>query len=213
MTRRRRRRPPAVVLGIAAAAMLFLSTKTGVTSENSYTSIAERSCRKLDVLRLHGDEISTSRVCSGRGGYKVFITEDDLRETLTVGRTMKEAAKEPAAHDRHGAFNSFEGPIEWRSTKDGKLYALIVGWAIADNDNPDAAGRPKSVYVLVVMRLPPGPVCRIAYVDRDANGDARELARTAASEMAPHFNCGGDKPKIVGERGEAIQVLSRGLAD
>ena len=36
------------------------------------------------------------RVCEGRGGYKVFVREDDLREVLTVGKTLKLAGNEPA---------------------------------------------------------------------------------------------------------------------
>jgi hypothetical protein len=148
-------------------------------------------------------------VCAGRGGYKVYVDEEDLRETLTVGTTLRQASQEPAAAERFGAFNGYEDTIEWRLGHDGKPYALIAGWSFADSDNPDAAGRPKSVRLLMVMRLPPGPVCKIAYVDRAANSDANALARKAADEIARNFKCGSDTPGMVGKAGAASAALSR----
>jgi hypothetical protein len=147
-------------------------------------------------------------MCEGRGGYKIFIREDDLRETLTIGKTLKNAADEPAASDHYEAFNSYDDTVEWRSGADGKPYAVIVGWSYADNENPDADGRPTSLRLLVVLRLPPGAVCKVAYVDRAANADANALARTAADEIAPNFKCGADKVQIVGARGRAIEAMA-----
>jgi hypothetical protein len=182
--------------------------------ERRHTSIGESKCRKTHVLRIEDTDYAVSRICPGRGGYKVFIDEEDLRETLTVGRTLVEAAREPAARDRYGAFNAYEDTIEWHSGRDGKPFAIIVGWSFADSENTDATGRPQSHRLLVVLRLPPGPVCKIAYVDRSANGDASELARKAADESARSFKCGTDEPLIVGQRGRAIEsMLSPPAAD
>lgn len=194
-----------VIAGTAAA--LDVTTQA-VAAESSYTSIAEKHCRKFDRLRIDGDEFAASRVCEGRVGYKIFVREDDLRETLTIGKTLKRAADEPAASDHFGAFNSYDDTVEWRNGADGKPYAAIVGWSYADNENPDASGRPKSLRLLVVMRLPPGAVCKVAYVDRAANSDANALARKAADEIAPNFKCGTDKVQIVGARGRAIEAMA-----
>ncbi len=153
------------------------------------------------MLRIEGSEYAISRVCAGRGGYKVFIDEEDLRETLTVGRTMRQAAKQPAAADRFGAFNGYEEKVEWRSGSDGKPYALIVGWSFASSDNVDTTGRPKSVRMLVVIRLPAGPVCKVSYVDRAANSDANALARKAADEIARNFKCDSDTVQMLGKIG------------
>ena len=65
---------------------LWLATTTGRAFESKYTSISEKHCRKFNVEKINGSEYAASRVCAGRGGYKVFIDEVDLRETLTVGR-------------------------------------------------------------------------------------------------------------------------------
>ena len=188
---------------------LWLATTTGRAFESNYTSISEKHCRKFNVEKINGSEYAASRVCAGRGGYKVFIDEVDLRETLTVGRTMRQARKEPAARDSYGPFNGYDDRIEWRSGADGRPYALIVGWFFDDNDNIDATGRPSSARLLVVMRLPPGPVCRVANIDRAANSDANELARGAADEIARDFKCGTDSVRVIGKRGAAIEALAR----
>jgi hypothetical protein len=56
------------------------------------------------------------------------------------------------------------------------------------------------------MRLPPGAVCHVAYVDVAANPDPNELARKAADEVARDFKCGKDEVKVIGERGRAIEL-------
>jgi tetratricopeptide (TPR) repeat protein len=196
------------IAGAALISVSFVCTGAGRTFESSYTSIAEAQCRKFDVVKIDDAEYGASRVCAGRGGYKVFINEQDLRETLTVGRTIKQAGKEPAAHDHYGAFNHYEDKIEWRSGKDGTPYALIAGWSFADNENVDPAGRPNSARLLVVFRLPPGPVCKVAYFDRAANSDADALARTAADEIARDFKCATDKVRVIGTRGPAISHMA-----
>ncbi len=183
--------------------MVLAGATAGRSFESSYTSIAEKSCRKFHVVKIDDSEYAASRVCPGRGGYKVFIDEEDLRETLTVGRTIKQAAKEPAAHDHFGAFNGYDDTVEWRSGNDGKPYALIVGWSYADNDNLETTGRPKSVRLLMVMRLPPGPVCTVAEIERAANADANELARKAADEVARNFKCDSDTVQVIGKHGPA----------
>lgn len=191
----------------------FVVAKQAVAAKSNYTSTAEKHCRKFDRLKIDGYEFAASRMCEGRGGYKIFIREDDLRETLTIGKTLNHAAGEPAASDHYEAFNSYDDTVEWRSGADGKPYAVIVGWSYADNENLDANGRPKSLRLLVVLRLPPGAVCKVAYVDRDANGDANALARKATDEIARNFKCGTDKVQIVGARGRAIEALAPGSTE
>jgi hypothetical protein len=192
----------------AAAAGAAFAAAPGFSAETHYTSIAEKTCRKFDVVRINGDEFAASRACRGHSGYNIYLREDDLRETLSVGKTLKDAAKEPAANDHYDAFNHYEDKVEWRSESNGKPYALIVEWSYADNENLEHSGRPKSQRLLVVMRLPPGPVCKVAYVDLAANANATELARDAADGLARGFKCGTDKVRIVGTRGRAIQSMS-----
>jgi len=60
-----------------------------------------------------------------------------------------------------------------------------------------------------VTRLPPGPVCHVAYVDVGANPNADELARKAADDFARSFECGKDEVKVIGESGRAVELAVR----
>ncbi|MHC2606362.1 hypothetical protein ACVL92_007176 [Bradyrhizobium liaoningense] len=137
----------------------------------------------------------------------VLIAEDDLREIVSVGRNRKQAAEEPAADVWFAPFNSSESTVEWRTAGE-KPFAIIQRWHIADNTDPDKQGRPKTKAMLVVTRLPPGPVCHVAYVDAIANPAANELARKAADDFARGFGCGKDKVKIIGTSGRAVELAT-----
>jgi hypothetical protein len=172
---------------------------------STYTSTAPKDCRQIGKpSELDG---GTTRVCKGKDGLVVLIAEDDLREVVSVGRNRKEAAEEPAAKIWFAPFNSAETTIEWR-TAGARPFAIIQRWHIADGADPGKQGRPNTRAMLVVTRLPPGPVCHVAYVDAIANPTANELARTAADDFARSFTCGKDEVKIVGARGRAVELAT-----
>ncbi|MFK4658652.1 hypothetical protein ABIF97_008586 [Bradyrhizobium japonicum] len=172
---------------------------------STYSSTAPKDCRQIGKpSELDG---STTRVCPGKNGLIVLIAEDDLREIVSVGRNRKAAAEEPAAKVWFAPFNSSEATVEWRSAGT-KPFAMIQRWHIADSTDPDKQGRPNTKAMLVVTRLPPGPVCHVAYVDAIANPTANELARKAADDFARSFTCGKDEVKIVGTRGRAVELAT-----
>ena len=176
------------------------------TFSSSYTSTEPKDCRTIGKpSELDG---STRRVCPGKAGLVVSISEDDLRETVSVGRNRAAAAKEPAAQSWFGPFNSTTNTVEWRAI-DGKPFAIIQRWHIADNTDPDKGGRPTAKPMLAVTRLPPGEVCHVAYIDAQANPNPNELARKAADELARKFKCGQDEVQVIGETGRASTMAKR----
>src|SRR5689334_8990645 len=104
------------------------------TIGSSYTSTAPKDCRVFGAG--NGVDDSTVRFCPGKAGLGVLISEDDLREVVSVGRNGAAAAREPAAEVRFGPFNSTTHTVEWR-TQDGKPFAIIQRWHIADNAEED----------------------------------------------------------------------------
>ncbi|MGX9392397.1 hypothetical protein ACWX0K_21190 [Nitrobacteraceae bacterium UC4446_H13] len=164
------------------------------TFSSTYTSTAEKDCH------------ANATICKGIDGLIVLVREDDLRRTVSVGRTAKQAEKEPAADHWFGPFNYTANTIEWRHDGAGKPFATIQRWYIADNDNTDKDGRPRSAQMLVVTRLPPGAVCHVAYVDVKANPNANEVARDAADRLAKTFDCVKDKISVVGHSGRATAL-------
>jgi hypothetical protein len=176
------------------------------TFSSTYTSTAPKDCRVTSVN--NGVDDSTVRVCPGKSNLVVVISEGDLRETVSIGRNRAQAAREPAAQAWFGPFNSTTHTVEWRAV-DGKPFAIVQRWHIADNDDPDKEGRPTAKPMLAVTRLPPGPVCHVAYIDGQANRNANELARQAADEFARDFKCGKDEVKVIGENGAAVRLAKR----
>ena len=190
----------------AAAAMATLalgpvSPASAQTFSSSYTSTAPKDCRTVGKPRDAG----ATQQCPGQAGLVVVISEDDLRQTVSVGATQAAAAKEPAAETWFAPFNSTGNTIEWRAA-DGKPFAIIQRWLLSDNDDVDKSGTPINKPMLVVTRLPPGPFCHVAYIDGQANRNANEIARQAADEFARDFKCGKDEVKVVGEKGAAVKL-------
>jgi hypothetical protein len=176
-----------VIVTVAAAAV------TPAAAEDIfsiYSSTARKDCRIFDRFRIDGDDYYSGRACKGAAGYIVVVTEEDLRTHVTVGTTIKTALSQPAAAEGFGSFNSIGDTLEWRWVKGAaKPFAIIQRWFYADNENLDKSGRPKSVPVLIVTRLPPGPVCRVAQIDVKAGTDANTEARRVADAEARGFKC------------------------
>jgi hypothetical protein len=193
-----------LTLFTASAALVLQSNAETIGS--TYTSTAPKDCRVRSAN--NGVDDSTIRVCPGKNGLIVLIAEDDLRETVSVGRNRLGASKEPAAQTWFGPFNSTTNTVEWRAAN-GRPYAIIQRWHIADNSDQDKDGRPIAKPMLAVTRLAPGAVCHVAYVDVQANPNANELARKAADEIARDFRCGKDQVKTVGNSGRAVELASR----
>ncbi len=187
-------------IAIVTAMSALIGSARAQSFGSSYTSTAEKACRLTNT----GRDSSVS-ICPGKAGLVVLVTEDDLRQTVSVGRSRKAAENEPAASAGFGPFNSANATVEWRAL-DGKPFAIIQRWLIADIDAPDKGGRPTDKGLLVVTRLPPGAVCHVAYVDVAANPNPNELARKAADEIARDFRCGKDEVQFVGARGRAAEL-------
>lgn len=188
-----RRLCPLIVSTTIAGSLLAVPA-CAETFSSAYTSTAEKDCR------------ANATICKGIDGLIVLVQEDDLRRTVSIGRTAKQAEKEPAANHWFGPFNYTADTIEWRRDGAGKPFATIQRWYIADNDDTDKDGRPRSAQMLVVTRLPPGAVCHVAYVDVKANPNANEVARDAADRLAKNFDCAKDKVSVVGNSGRATAL-------
>jgi hypothetical protein len=158
--------PGMAIATLLSASLGLMAPAAAQTFSSSYTSTAPKDCRMTGAG--NGVDDSTIRLCPGMSGLKVLVSEDDLRETVSVGRNRATAAREPAAQIWFGPFNSTTTTIEWRAA-DGQPFAIIQRWHLDDNGDQDGNGRPVAKPMLVVTRLPPGPVCHVAYIDVQAN--------------------------------------------
>jgi hypothetical protein len=199
----------ACTMAIAALSAALAGTDTATaqtTFGSSYSTTAAANCWSADGKKDADDH--SSRICRGKAGLVVFVSVDDLRETISIGRNRAEAAGEPAAQAWFGPFSSASPRVEWRIA--GSLpFAIIQRWQIADQSDQDASGRPRDKVLLIVTRLSPGGACHAAYVDASANPNANDLARQVADESARNFVCGKDQVRIVGNRGRAVELATQ----
>jgi hypothetical protein len=193
--------PPIGWLIAAALAFAAAGAASAQDFASLYSSTAPRNCKKVDAAK-EGEGDWSVWLCSGIGRYVVRVSDDDLRITVSIGRTLDTAAKEPASKHHFKPFNRVHDTLEWRMTK-GVPFATIQRWFLYDSINMDASGKPAQSAMLVVTRL--DPACHVAYVDVHANAIANALARKAADEHARSFDC--DKaPMVIGKPGRAIEL-------
>jgi len=190
---------------LLALALALAVPATAEEFESRDSPAAAEQCKTVEEAK-DGEGDWVVRTCEGRAGYLVLLNEDDLRTTISVGTSITRAKNEPAASQSFGPFNSAADTIEWRGLTGAKPFAIIQRWTLADIEHEDKEGRPAGVDLLIVTRLPPGPVCHVAYVDAQANEDAVALARTAADDSARKFRCGADQVLVVGKPGRAIAL-------
>ena len=197
----------------AAAAMLFVSCLGLISPANaqtigsSYTSTAPKDCRVIGKPE-RASTAARSRVCPGKAGLVVLISEDDLRETVSVGRNRRPRPR--SRRRRPGSARS----IRPRTRSNGGRRTASRSRSSSAGTSPTTptptrADGPTTKPMLAVTRLPPGPVCHVAYVDGQANPNANELARKAADEFARDFKCGKDEVKVIGETGTAVGLAKR----
>jgi hypothetical protein len=193
-----------VALPIALATS-FAQHAAAQALQIDYTSTAEKACKTHAKSKRSEEMAWVELSCAGRGGYVMRLYDVDLRMTVSVGRTIAAAATEPAANKGFGPFNRAHDTVEWRSIA-GKPFAIIQRWSLSDSEKLAPSGQPAEVTMLVVTRLPPGPVCHVAYIDAKANPDHNALARQIADEKAAAFRCGTDKILIAGKPGRATEL-------
>lgn len=192
-----------------SAFVALAATSTAAAQQNisQYTSVAVKGCQKFDVTKVEDNELGASFACKGLPGYAVVVAEDDLRTTVSIGSTRKNAQEQPAFSQGFSPFNSVHDTLEWRiDTTTKKPFATIQRWFIADSANPDKDGKPPSYGLLVVTRTPPGAACHVAYIDVRANENPNALAQKAADELAAKFDCKNDRIHFIGNKGRAAEV-------
>lgn len=193
----------------AFVALAATSTSSAQQNTSQYTSVASRGCQKFHVAKVEDNELGASFACKGLPGYTVVVAEDDLRTTVSVGNNRKHAQEQPAFSQGFSPFNSVHDTLEWRidaATK--KPIATIQRWLIADNEDLEKNGRPKTVGLLVVTRTPPGGSCHVAYIDVRANENPNALAQKAADEIAAKFDCSNDRVHVIGNKGRAAALAT-----
>ena len=91
--------------------------------------------------------------------------------------------------------------LEWRGRQGIKGFEAAAG--ILRMRRREDSG--KFGDVLAVLVRDGAQICPAAFVDASANRDANLLARQKADELAGHFRCGADQPRVAGVATERVQ--------
>jgi hypothetical protein len=160
---------------------------------SAYTDFDAEKCKHEPGM---AEEDYGTWECPGYAGIPILLSAGDQRMYVSFGDASDDNL---AMSQTFPGFND-KGTVEWRAT-DGKPFATILRWNVMTGKDQEKATGPVSPSgsVLVVTRLGPGGTCQIGYVDARANPDANDLARKIADEHAKDFQCGKDKPIVLGK--------------
>ena len=136
-----------------------------------YTSLDPAKCR---LLELNEEEGGYSRhLCPGIGGYKLEMSESDLRqEILVIAPGGRRSQLQLSTLVANGAFNSLGNTAEWRGSQ-RRPTALIVRLSVSSGEHPE---RPPASNLVVARLLPRPCVTAIVPPGRGQNERARRIA-------------------------------------
>ena len=144
---------------------------------SQFTSIDPPSCKLLEENVEEGGW--SRRLCGGLAGYKLELTDSDLRQDIIVipanGRRSELGLTEIVAN---GAFNALGKTAEWRGPDLSSPDVLIVRLGVA----ADPEGRRPDISNLIVARLKPS-ACIVAVVPPGSGQN--EQARAVADGNLP----------------------------
>lgn len=171
-------------LALLAALLILASTATtfGQTIQSVYTDLNEKSCKMLEETSDEGG--SSKQQCPGVAGYKLFILEGDLRQSITVVKPDgSEHQLDLWSNVGSGGFSHVGPKAEWRVKKiKGKLvpFALIVRYEVSE----DSANPNKTTSYLTVTKITPQKICLIDSISPkpNANIEARRLADESSAK-------------------------------
>ncbi len=160
-------------------------TETKETSsgeyKRTYTSLDTAKCKTTQSDEEEGDWYIVE--CQGVGGYKLELTEGDLRQTINVIAPNKKKF-ELNFSQVSGGFSTVGEVAEWR-LKDDMPVALIVRFNVADAEDST-----KNTSHLIVSKISETAACITDVVKPGAgqNEEAQKLADAASTKPCKSFN-------------------------
>ena len=178
---------------LGAVLLLGLPAKSQEISQNvsvEYTKIDAASCM---TLVLNEEEGYSEQVCKGADGIAVFVSDGDLRQSVSY-------RDQDPGERRFGLAISIMLAIRLNGASrkmiavGARPYATILRWHVSLDDNTDQQA-------LVITKIEDRDFCVAGLVDASTQSNANELARQVADDLTPNFVCGQDKAEWHGKTG------------
>lgn len=159
---------------VAVIAALF-TTYSYADNKSIYTSTNSKVCKT--VKNDSNEAGSYEAECPGVRGYKIYLLEGDLRQTLNI-ITPRNKTFELNFWGFYGGFSTVGDKIEWRINK-GIPVALISRYNVENSDN----SKKKRSYFLI-SKISKNSCCVTDVVPPGANQnqEARKLADVAITQ-------------------------------
>lgn len=151
--------------------MLLPITVVAAQNESVYTEINEKDCKTIESNEQEGWYRGE---CQGVGGFKLEVTESDLRQSIDI----ISPSGEKFALDFwriSGGFSSVGGKPEWR-IRNKTPVALIVRFNVNQSEDPTT-----TTSYLIVAKISKTAACitDIVKPSKNQNVEARKLADEA----------------------------------
>ena len=152
--------------------MLLPITVVAAQNESVYTRLDEKNCKMIEQSNEGGGWFRSE--CEGIGGFKLEVTESDLRQSINI----ISPSGEKFALDFwriSGGFSSVGATAEWRLSKKTPVV-LIVRFNVSQSEDPT-----KTTSYLVVAKISKTAACITDMVkpSKNQNVEARKLADKA----------------------------------
>lgn len=167
---------------IFALATAFAATTSAQMKkvESIYTSLSDKTCKTVELDVNEGGYYRG--ICPGVGGYRLEMTEGDLRQTLNVIAPNRKKYELDFQQNVSVGFSGVGGKAEWRVTRNGKKivpFALITRFNVAKSpDNPEQENS-----YLIVTKITKTSACIVDVIEptvKNQNAKARESADASA---------------------------------
>ena len=150
--------------------------------ESVYTSLDEKTCKTLESET--GGTGWYRGECKGVGGYKLQLTEGDLRQSVDVIAPNKSKYELDFTGHVSGGFSSVGAQAEWRVSrgKGKKVYPIALIVRFNASENPEDSSIITSY--LVVTKITKNQICitNIVKPGAKANEEARKFADSSATK-------------------------------
>lgn len=150
--------------------------------QSVYTDLDDKHCRTLES---NPDEAGWYRgLCPGVGGYKLELTEGDLRQSITVVSPAKKRFE--LDFNRVSPAFSYTGQkAEWRVQGKNPVALIVRFNASTSSEHPE-----KEISYLIVSKITRNQACITDVVAPSANqnAEARRLADIASTKPCKAFD-------------------------
>lgn len=150
------------------------------TIESFYTDLSASKCKTTESNEEEGWIVQE---CPGVGGFKLEVSEGDLRQTINVISPSGKRSELEFWSNVSSGFSTIGEKAEWRVLKTGNKvapFALITRYNVSENpEKPE-----KTTSYLVVTKITPDSSCIVEIIKPipNANDKARVSADSASNK-------------------------------